>query len=64
MSGRGGYILNCTDTNVRNQDSQKNEVNVIPPKETKKALIANPKEIELWIVRIFRIILLKKFNEL
>lgn len=25
----------------------KNEVNIIPPKETKKALIANPKEMEL-----------------
>lgn len=44
----------------------KNQVNMIPPKETNKAPIMDPKEIEIYEVsgKEFKIILLMNFNEL
>ena len=44
----------------------KNQVNIIPPKETNKAPITDPKEMEIYVLsdEEFKIILLKKFSEL
>ena len=44
----------------------KNQVNIIPPKETNKAPITDPKEMEIYVLsdEEFKIILLKKFSEI
>lgn len=44
----------------------KNQVTITPPKETNKAPITEPKEMEIYELsnKDFRIILLKKFSKL
>lgn len=44
--GRGDHLLQHEDTNIKNQESQKNQVNVTSPKETNKTSITDPKEIK------------------
>lgn len=52
------------DTNIRNQGSQINQVNVVPPKETNKAPTTDPKEMETYELsdEKFGIMFLKKFT--
>ena len=42
----------------------KNQVNMMPSKETNKGPITDPKEMEIYEMSEIRIILLKKFSEL
>lgn len=44
----------------------KNQVDMTPPTETNKAVVTDPKEIEICELsdKKFRVILLKKFSEL
>lgn len=52
-------IGHCKDTRIT-----KNQVSIIPSKETNKGPITDPKEMEIYEMSEFRIVLLKKFSEL
>ena len=62
--GRGAPFLKCADAK-KNQESQKKSGKYDTTKETKKAPITNAEKNEdLWTLKEYRIILLRKFNEL
>lgn len=60
ISGRGAHLLECTDTNVKNQELQKKQVNITQQKETNKTSITDPREMKIYGLsdKEFRIIFL------
>lgn len=58
-SGTGAHLVKCVLLNIRNQ------VNIIAPKETSKALITDLKKMEIYELsnKKSRVIHLRKFSE-
>lgn len=58
---RGDYFVQCTDTNSRIHGITKNQGNMLLPKETNKAPVNDPTEMEINVLhdKEFKIIFLE-----